>query len=231
MTTLWFGKDEILPAVARHLLTVDVVLDIGCGIQPQTLLQPKVHICCEPFQQYVDALQKKVAQQCDQCDRTFLVLHGKWSDAVRIFPPSSVDTVFLLDVIEHLDKDEALALLEATKPIPRRQLVIFTPLGFLPQCHPDGKDAWGLDGGHWQEHRSGWQPEDFGPEWQVFACKEFHFVNNLGQPFPTPFGAMWAIRTEPLQTAPAPRRTRERLRQQLRAQLLHTLDRIRARLT
>ena len=192
MGLTWLTAEEMLPALRKALEPVPVVLDIGCGIMPQPYLRPLVHICCEPFEQYVEVLQGKVRRRQD---RTFVVLKATWAQALELFPPRSVDTVFLVDVIEHLEKEEARRLLAATEPLVRRQVVIFTPLGFLPQHHPDGKDAWGLDGGRWQEHRSGWGPEDFDSSWQIYAARAFHIADNMGRPLEEAFGALWAIKT------------------------------------
>jgi hypothetical protein len=190
----WLEADDLLPAVRKALEPVAVVLDVGCGIMPQPYLRPLVHICCEPFDQYVRVLQEKV---CGQGDRTFVVLKASWSAALELFPPHSVDTVFLVDVIEHLEKEEGRQLLARTEAVARRQIAVFTPLGFVPQHHADGKDAWGLDGGSWQEHKSGWEPEDFDATWEVYAAKVYHRVDNLGRPLEPPAGALWAIKTMP----------------------------------
>ncbi len=191
LNTIWLAKHELFPAALRELRPAEVLLDIGCGIMPQKYIRPLVHICCEPFAQYVQVLQEKVR---NEADRRYVVLNASWAEVVRIFPERSVDSVFLIDVIEHLEKEEALALVRATESLCRGQLVVFTPLGFMPQHHPDGKDAWGLDGGRWQEHKSGWQPEDFGASWRTFAARSYHEADNLGRRFDTPYGAMWAIK-------------------------------------
>ncbi len=151
-----------------------------------------VHICCEPFQQYLEQLQEKIKHAHD---RTFVLLKATWSEALELFPPKSVDSVFLVDVIEHLEKAEALRLLKATEALAREQIAVFTPLGFLPQRHSDGKDAWGLDGGDWQEHKSGWEPEDFDDSWDIYAAKVFHTEDGQGRVFEKPYGALWAIKS------------------------------------
>ncbi len=195
MQVIWLKKKELIPVAIRAIYPVEVLLDIGCGIVPQNYVLPKVHICCEPFAEYVVYLNKKIAA-LDACDRSYVVIKMGWSEAVRCFPEKSVDSIFLLDVIEHLEKEEGRVLLAQTEKIAKRQIVIFTPLGFMPQHHPDGKDAWGLNGGNWQEHKSGWLPEDFiGEEWQCFASNEFHTVDNLGNILAPPHGALWAIKT------------------------------------
>ncbi len=100
----------------------------------------------------------------------------------------------MIDVVEHLEKEEGLRLLCLTERIARRQIVLFTPLGFMPQEHLDGKDAWGLEGGRWQEHKSGWLPEDFGESWDIYASEEYHLHDNMGMPLEKPFGVFWAIK-------------------------------------
>jgi hypothetical protein len=191
MTIYYLPKNELFSKAAKRLINAEVILDIGCGIKPQRLICPRVHICCEPFEQYLDCLSEAVKREFD---RSYVLVKASWSDAVRIFPDKSVDTVFLLDVIEHLEKSEALELLMKTERIARRQIVIFTPLGFMPQRHLDGKDAWGLEGGLWQEHKSGWLPRDFGDSWEIFAAKDFHSPDSLHKKLDKPYGAIFAIK-------------------------------------
>jgi len=50
-----------------------------------------------------------------------------------------------------------------------------------------------MKGGRWQTHRSGWTPDDFGPEWHVVVCGDFHVVDENEAPLDEPFGAFWAI--------------------------------------
>ena len=191
---IWLQKEELFARAVPTLEQVEVVLDIGPGIQPQQYIKPLVHICCEPFPQYVERL-KTIAAQAK--DRAYVIFNMTWAEAVRVLPAKSVDTVILFDVIEHVGKEEGQKLLEQTLRIARRQVVIFTTLGFVQQHHADGKDAWGLDGAAWQEHKSGWLPEEFGPGWKVMASKEFHLTDNMGDPRSKPAGALWAIFTHP----------------------------------
>lgn len=186
----WVKREALLDAPHALVDWVPVALDIGPGIRPQTLIEPEVHICCEPFGPYAEKLQATY----DRSAR-LVVLQATWQQAVEIVAPASVDSVFMLDIIEHLEKEEGARLLEATVRLARHQVVIFTPLGFVQQYHPDGKDAWGMDGASWQEHKSGWMPSDFGTEWQIVASPDFITTDNLGRPLATPAGAFWAIRT------------------------------------
>lgn len=187
----WVDKNELFPRVAEYLGNVEVLLDIGCGIRPQSLTIPKVHVCCEPFSQYVEKLQQFAASQTD---RSYIIVKATWAEAIELFPEQSVDTVYIADVIEHLPKEDGEALLRKTERIARGKIAIFTPLGFMPQEHPDGVDAWGMDGGAWQEHKSGWLPEDFGDDWEIFVSRDFHGTDSMGVALENPFGAFWAVK-------------------------------------
>jgi len=189
--------EELESAACSALQKARVVLDIGCGIRPQPYLEADIHICCEPAEMYLDRLMDQTANVSK-----YVYLQCGINEAVRIFPPQSVDTVFLVDVIEHLDRETGAHALERLSAIARRQIAVFTPLGFMPQHRgPGEKDGWGMDGATWQEHRSGWSPEDFPASdgWQVIACRDFHHTDGFGCPLAAPVGALWAIRT----TAPS----------------------------
>ena len=191
MNIHWYTKDDLLKSIVNQIKKVDVVLDIGCGIIPQEYIKPKVHICCDPFIQYLECLRNNVD---NGKDRSYVFINAGWSEVIKIFPEKSVDSIFVLDVVEHLDKNEGMNLLRETEKIAREQIIVFTPLGFLPQKHKDGKDAWGLEGSEWQEHKSGWLPEDFDDKWEIYAAKEFHYESDVYVKFPEPYGAFFAIK-------------------------------------
>jgi hypothetical protein len=67
--------------------------------------------------------------------------------------PDSFDAVVAFDLIEHLGRDEGLALLAMMERMARSRVVVFTPNGYLPQEPRDGNPL--------QAHRSGWTAEDF----------------------------------------------------------------------
>ncbi|TWJ18862.1 glycosyltransferase [Geobacter argillaceus] len=184
--------DQLFEFAIAKLKPADVVLDIGCGIRPQNYILPRIHICCEPFEQYLKVLKEKVQ---NDTSREYKFVSADWEKVLEIFPDKSVDTVFLVDIIEHLPKGESLKLLKDTERIARNQIAVFTTLGFIPQHHPDGKDAWGLDGGAWQEHKSGWEPEDFGADWDILVSPDFHQYDNMGKKYDVLHGAIWAIKT------------------------------------
>jgi hypothetical protein len=178
---------QLLRTLRSKIERTHVVLDIGCGIQPQKMVLANVHICVEPYREYADHLLNA------RHDRDYVVLNCDWEEATRVVAPGSVDSVFLVDVVEHLEKEEGRRLLNLTLPLVRRQIVIITPYGFMPQHHEDGKDMWGLSGGSWQEHLSGWDERDFDDRWQLYVVPDRYKTDNQGNLLSTPNGYMLAI--------------------------------------
>ncbi|MFD2442722.1 methyltransferase domain-containing protein [Bacillus sp. CGMCC 1.16607] len=179
--------------VSSKIQGADIVLDIGCGIRPQQFIVPKVHICCDPFHEYIEHLQTKVKK--NQGKTSFIFIKATFDQILNLLPPKSIDTIFLLDVIEHIEKEEVKELLKMAQDLAKKQIIIFTPFGFMPQEHKNGKDAWGMNGGKWQAHKSGWTIEDFDDSWEIIIDKERHLVNNKGEKFVKPYSALWGIKT------------------------------------
>jgi len=69
------------------------------------------------------------------------------------FPPESFDVVLCGEVVEHLERVDALALMKSMEAIARRQVIISTPVG---QCEQQA-----YDGNPHQAHKSTWLPQDF----------------------------------------------------------------------
>jgi hypothetical protein len=94
----------------------------------------------------------------------------------RVLPQEAprYDLALLLDALEHLDKTEAWALLDAVVGRARRVLVA-TPWGFRPQEVP---------GQPFETHRSGWYPWEFGRRYRVHAWRVFpgHLTRHLRLP-------------------------------------------------
>ena len=183
-------KSLMLLDVENSIKPTNTVLDIGCGIRPQQYFKPKLHILCEPFRDYQNVLKEKFPNK-----HGYLRLQSTWEEVLFALPDKSIDTIFLLDVIEHLPKKTGIQLLKRTIEKAINQIVIFTPYGFIEQKHKDGIDLWGMKGGKWQEHRSGWMPSDFDSSWNIYIDKKFHpktIIN--GKVFKPVHGAMFAIK-------------------------------------
>lgn len=134
------------------LIEVDTVLDIGPGIRPMGWYTPERHICVEPHGPYADMLYRA----------GYEVWRVPALVALANAEPGSIDAIYMLDVIEHMEREEGEEALRLAQALSPKQIVVATPVGFLPQHG----DQWGLGGEHWQEHRSGWVPADF-PGWRI----------------------------------------------------------------
>ncbi|MFL6334919.1 MAG: methyltransferase domain-containing protein [Pyrinomonadaceae bacterium] len=192
MGVTYVGSNEALEAVAARVEDVEVVLDIGPGIRPQTFVkQPYLHICVDAHRPYLERVKREAGD-----DPRYVFINSTWNQALPMLPDKSVDTVFALDFIEHLEKEDGLNLLREAERVARRQVVIYTPHGFFPQSYddPEKPDRWGMDGGYWQTHRSGWLPEDFGEGWEVIIAPDFITVDEEEHVMDEPMGAIWAIR-------------------------------------
>jgi Methyltransferase domain len=188
----WVRRDEAHSgdALRPYLEPARVVVDVGPGIRPQTILSPEIHVCVEPYRPYVAKLREITGD-----DPHFVFLTATWDRVLPLMPDDSVDSVVALDVIEHLERRQGKKLLAEARRIARQQVIIFTPLGFYDQSYSEDRatDAWGMEGVYWQTHRSGWTPDDFSEDWHIVACSDFHTVNEDQVPLDEPFGAFWAI--------------------------------------
>lgn len=200
MTTLWIDRLTLDQLIGRVVLPSRVVLDIGCGIRPQWFFRPEVHVCCEPHPEYLERLKQHFR------NATAVLIPATAQEAVRWMPDKSVDSIYLIDVIEHFEKQDGLTLLRECERIARHEIVVFTPLGYMPQDYTDGElDAWGLHGTTWQIHRSGWLPDDLGPAWHILGADPYHSVTDRDSGTQKTYGAFWAIRRFDDQPAPEDR--------------------------
>lgn len=155
------------------------VLDVGCGIRPQRLVKAERYVGVDIHQPYLDVLG----------GGEFIC--SDWRPALKRFKRHEFDAVIALDFIEHLTRRDGWDFLRAAQRV-GKLVCIFTPSGPFPQHYEEGEpDAWGMDGGKWQTHRSAWTPEDF-EGWKVTTWPAFHRVNAVGAALPEPIDAFWA---------------------------------------
>ena len=189
---MWLDKDKLFSEAISKIKPVMIGFDIGTGIAPHDYLKTTIYVCCEPCEEYIKILKDKTKK--DE-NRNYVILQKDWMKSIENLYDNSIDSVYLIDVIEHLEKEEGKKLLLITERVVRQQIVIFTPLGFMKnEIFPDGKDAWRLDSAKYQEHKSGWLPEDFDDTWKIYACTDYHMTNNIGEKLDNSFGALWAIK-------------------------------------
>lgn len=179
----------MLEAFHAFVKPCNVMVDIGCGIRPYFNPDAKIQVCIEPFQEYINIAKEAYS------DSNIVFINKYALEGVKSFPDNSVDTVVMLDLIEHLEKNEGYELIKEADRITKKQIVIYTPLGFLSN-HREGKDAWGLNGQELQEHKSGWLPEDFDLDWEFHICENFHLKDAENSIIDHDHGCLWAIKNK-----------------------------------
>jgi hypothetical protein len=103
--------------VRKHFKPVSILVDVGCGIVPTTMIKSDVHICIEPWKEYMDILMI-----CHPDDAKYVFIQDDAIGAIRKFPDNSVDTVYMADLIEHLDKEAGIKLLREADRIAKNKL-------------------------------------------------------------------------------------------------------------
>lgn len=158
---------DIHHAVASFVELTGTALDIGCGLRPQRLSPYIKSTLVEPYDEYAERLRLKYP------DST--IINSDGISACGMFMDNSFDVVFLLDVIEHLSKDDGRILINEAIRLARKQVVIFTPLGYMPQHHDElDSNLWdGASFGENQDHKSGWEPDEFENAIH-FICEGYH---------------------------------------------------------
>jgi hypothetical protein len=178
--------------VKEKIIHTDIVLDIGSGIAPMKFFEPKFcHIIMEPFIEYVEILRYRYRNS----SKHIILNTTDTLEALKLFGDFSVDSIFLLDVVEHMEKDYGLKVIKELERIAKRQIIIFTPLGFDEQdCENDEKDSWGLGGSKFQHHHSGWFPEDFDEDYDFYIAENYHLKNWKGDLRENGAGSFYAIK-------------------------------------
>jgi len=128
----------------KELSGCDSVLDLGCG--GNSLIQlcdARFKVGVELFDQYIEESKKKG-------------IHNQYikEDVTKVdFPPKSFDAVMMIDVLEHITREDGLKLLAKMESWAKKKIIIYTPNGFIENdC---------VDNNVLQAHKSGWKPEDF----------------------------------------------------------------------
>ena len=148
--------------IVNTILPGDRLIDVGPGIKPYGHSTYRTHLCIEPHWEYAEVLS----------EGGYPVMQ---TEAVIGLPLlRNFEVILFIDVIEHMTKKDGIKCLKMAEEIATKQVVVFTPLGFMKQ-EPEGDepDPWGYDGWEWQRHRSGWTPEDF-QGWEISVDKRFH---------------------------------------------------------
>lgn len=178
-----------LPKIILDLVEVsDSILEIGCGIGDQTQYTRSAArvVCVEPHEPYLERARER----------------APWAnfintDGTDFFSTSNekFDSVLLIDVIEHLERDAAKELVARAIQAANKYVMAFIPYG----VHQQDGDAWNMGGEHWQLHRTTWYESDvrslnftYYTVWQNFFGHWDQDTNKT----PDAFFAMWIADAE-----------------------------------
>ncbi len=133
----WLGE-----LVQKNVNLDDTVLDLGCGIR-HTIdgLQCKSYLGCDIWMKYLEQVKEK-----------HMIIHLDITKELERFPDKSYDVVLCLDVLEHVELEQAEYILSNMKRICRKKAIIFTPSEFKSN-ETAAEDAWGLGECKFQYHK------------------------------------------------------------------------------
>jgi len=129
-----------------HLFDCESVLDVGCGSNsPLRMMKRKSY--SEGIDIFKPDLEKSKKNNIHTAYKV-----GDIRKLKKYYKAKSFDAVIALDVIEHLNKKEAISLLRAMKTIAKKKVIILTPNEFYHQGEHEHNP--------YQEHLSAWEVND-----------------------------------------------------------------------
>lgn len=138
---VWYRRELI-----QYTADADSILDVGCGFNSyvQFLNKRMYRVGVDLFDPYLEKSRKAG-------------IHNEYFKQdirnLENFKDNSFDVVYSSDVIEHLTKDEGMAMIRAMERIARKRVIISTPNGHRHQEEYDGNEL--------QEHKSAWNAREF----------------------------------------------------------------------
>ena len=164
---------SLLKYLTNEVITSgSTLLDVGCG--PRLYSNPFKETCTEIL--CVDAwakIEPDIVADLEK-ERIQDVVGGK-----------RYDYIFMIDFIEHLDKEAGLKLIEDCKSICDKKIFLLTPMEEIWNDNHHNvlnKDLW-CYGNEYDHHKSVWESEDF-PGWTpVNVHQKFRsFYTGVWQP-------------------------------------------------
>jgi hypothetical protein len=167
-TPLKVSKRDFWIEVKKKMGSPQLVVDLGSGVRPFSMLRPKYQIYVEKYEPYTHHLK------VNQTNQNSIIINSGAYEFIKNQPSNSLDTIVLNDVIEHLEKNQGKELIRELQRVVKNKILIFTPNGFMKQhIGEDDDDGWGFYGNDLQNHLSGWKVDDF-PGWELIVCEEYH---------------------------------------------------------
>ena len=136
---------NLIGLLTQHLQGCKTVLDLGCGAQPY------VGQCTEIEKVIGVDASYEACRSAQKASKYVRVVQSVLPELP--FQKRSVDCVTMLQVVEHLPKETASALIEEAEKLARHRVIITTPNGYVEQEE--------VGGNPFQRHLSGWTIADF----------------------------------------------------------------------
>jgi 2-polyprenyl-3-methyl-5-hydroxy-6-metoxy-1,4-benzoquinol methylase len=131
----------------RNLRNMDSVLDVGCG------WDSPIGRISHTFKSTGIDVYKPALNKSKKRNLHDNYVQGNVLDIGKFFKPKSFDAVIALDLIEHLNKRDALKLIASMERLARKKVLFMTPNGFTDQNDYDTNP--------YQVHKSGWKADEF----------------------------------------------------------------------
>jgi ubiquinone/menaquinone biosynthesis C-methylase UbiE len=154
----WFGE-----LIQKEITKNDTVLDLGCGIMQATTDVIEYRKTRNPFKD-LRVIKCKSLLGCDMW-RSYLDVAKKHFPVIQIsmneldrFVDESFDVVMCLDVLEHLELQEAINAIEHMKRIARKKVIIYTPSSFKTN-EEHVENVWDLGENRFQKHKCFLEPK------------------------------------------------------------------------
>jgi len=143
------NEEPLFKWIRSEISNEDTVLDLGCGIcNPIKNIKCKHITGVDIFEGYRPLAEK-------------ILNEFKVADVTKIdFPDKSFDVILILDLVEHLNYEDAVKLIEKAEKWAKKKVIVFTPIGFLEQNLKKGLDPWGYPNPA-QQHLCGFDKEFF----------------------------------------------------------------------
>jgi cyclopropane fatty-acyl-phospholipid synthase-like methyltransferase len=113
---------DVVHYLKKELSDCDSVLDLGCGSHSS------IQCCNIPFSVGVELFEPYLMESKKK------KIHNQYikADIRKVeFEPKSFDAVVVLDVLEHLSKEDGYKLIEKMERWARQKVIIFTPNGYV----------------------------------------------------------------------------------------------------
>ncbi len=159
-------KINFVDLLEKIISDCDTVLDLGCGSNsPIGKLRKKkmFTLGVDIFEKYIDISKKKKIHD------DYLLLNILNID--KKISINSFDCVLLLDVVEHLEKMEAIQLIKKAEKIAKKKVIISTPNEYLHQSE--------YSNNIYQIHKSGWDFKIFKKlNFKIYGVNGLKFIKS-----------------------------------------------------